>query len=271
MEKASTTSKKSKFFRTSSIRSLKKFVSKLRGKKVSNSNVGQRHQPQASSGKIINYNHDRGLSGVVGESGINTPTDSSSWNNVQAHPSSSYPTTEISTPALCGIVNHGNTCYINAVVQCLSNADVLAEYFLTKTYYPDLCHNQKNAEKYGSRGNVTNGLAKFITSLWFKTYTPKLSEQFQNIVEQYAEQYRGGQQQDAQEFFIWLLDRVHEDLNIAVKRRYKLNKVIPFPFGATYRRCLLFTVLNVSAISAFDYLELYTMIFSAILSKMCMF
>lgn len=30
-------------------------------------------------------------------------------------------------------------------------------------------------------------------------------------------QYRGNAQHDAQEFLLWLLDRVHEDLNNAVK------------------------------------------------------
>lgn len=32
---------------------------------------------------------------------------------------------------------------------------------------------------------------------------------------------------DAQEFLLWLLDRVHEDLNLATRRRYK-------PFGSKY-------------------------------------
>jgi hypothetical protein len=31
-------------------------------------------------------------------------------------------------------------------------------------------------------------------------------------------QYRGNSQHDAQEFLLWLLDRVHEDLNHAVKQ-----------------------------------------------------
>lgn len=33
-----------------------------------------------------------------------------------------------------------------------------------------------------------------------------------------ALQYRGNSQHDAQEFLLWLLDRVHEDLNHAVKQ-----------------------------------------------------
>ena len=35
----------------------------------------------------------------------------------------------------------------------------------------------------------------------------------QNAVSKSALQYRGNSQHDAQEFLLWLLDRVHEDLN----------------------------------------------------------
>lgn len=35
----------------------------------------------------------------------------------------------------------------------------------------------------------------------------------QNTVAKRAMQYRGNAQHDAQEFLLWLLDRVHEDLN----------------------------------------------------------
>lgn len=39
----------------------------------------------------------------------------------------------------------------------------------------------------------------------------------QSIVSKNAMQYRGSSQHDAQEFLLWLLDRVHEDLNNLVK------------------------------------------------------
>nr|XP_006125869.2 ubiquitin carboxyl-terminal hydrolase 31-like [Pelodiscus sinensis] len=39
----------------------------------------------------------------------------------------------------------------------------------------------------------------------------------QNIVSKNSMQYRGNSQHDAQEFLLWLLDRVHEDLNNVVK------------------------------------------------------
>ena len=40
-------------------------------------------------------------------------------------------------------------------------------------------------------------------------------------MEKHASQFKGNNQHDAQEFLLWLLDRVHEDLNVATKRRYK--------------------------------------------------
>lgn len=40
-------------------------------------------------------------------------------------------------------------------------------------------------------------------------------------MEKHASQYKGGSQHDAQEFLLWLLDQVHEDLNTATKRKYK--------------------------------------------------
>lgn len=43
-----------------------------------------------------------------------------------------------------------------------------------------------------------------------------VSVSLQNIVSKNAMQYRGNAQHDAQEFLLWLLDRVHEDLNNVV-------------------------------------------------------
>ncbi|KAM9296796.1 ubiquitin carboxyl-terminal hydrolase 43 [Gastrophryne carolinensis] len=52
-------------------------------------------------------------------------------------------------------------------------------------------------------------------------YTPQLSVEFKNIVAKYSSQFRGNSQQDALEFLLWLLDRMHEDLNSSSRQKAK--------------------------------------------------
>ena len=144
------------------------------------------------------------------------------------------PTTPIKSdrgwvPGILGIRNHGNTCFMNAVLQCLCHTELLAEYFVSDQYRSDIRRNNKiNAKKFGTRGELTDQLAILLKSLWSGQYTAEISNDFKTVVGKYGSQYRGFAQHDAQEFLLWLLDKVHEDLNIATKKKYRANKVIIF-------------------------------------------
>ncbi|KAG7277608.1 hypothetical protein CRUP_013926 [Coryphaenoides rupestris] len=139
-------------------------------------------------------------------------------------------------PGVSGLKNHGNTCFMNAILQCLSNTELFAEYLALEHFKgAETTLNDKAATKSTTNGvvvplpakkasqptadsgEVTEQLSGLVRALWTFEYTPQHSREFKNVVSKSALQFRGTAQHDAQEFLLWLLDRVHEDLNHLVQ------------------------------------------------------
>lgn len=84
-----------------------------------------------------------------------------------------------------------------------------------------------------------------LKALWTCKDASEYSTNFKEVVERYGAQFRSSTQHDAQEFLFWLLDKVHEDLNTATKRKYKNLKnnygrpdeIIAAETLANYMRC----------------------------------
>ena len=115
-----------------------------------------------------------------------------------------------------GLVNIGNTCFMNSALQCLSNCYELTKYFLLDFYENDI--NLEN--RLGTRGQVVTIYRKLLDDLWFGEDEYINPSYFKRIFAHFVQKFSGYAQQDSNEFLIYLLDKIHEDLNTITIKPY---------------------------------------------------
>lgn len=116
---------------------------------------------------------------------------------------------EIKPRGLTGLVNIGNTCYMNSAIQALSNCPQLTHYFLKSDEFLNYT--------VGDKPNVAKCYRDLILQMWDRKRPKSLTPSaILRAIRIHNSTFRGNYQQDTQEFLRCLMDRIHEDLKVPV-------------------------------------------------------
>jgi ubiquitin C-terminal hydrolase len=160
---------------------------------------------------------------------------------------------DIIVNGLSGLANIGNTCYMNAALQCLSATNVFSTFIRSRKFTDDLNNNainlqnkncQKNEEKLSEsddldvdiseiikhiKHSVIYNYYKLVKKMWKDNFTIE-PKSFKNSIGSKNKIFAGSEQNDSQEFLNFLLDQIHEELKGPIKIQYSNvpNTIIDF-------------------------------------------
>uniref|UniRef100_A0A3Q2P4Y8 ubiquitinyl hydrolase 1 n=1 Tax=Fundulus heteroclitus TaxID=8078 RepID=A0A3Q2P4Y8_FUNHE len=102
-------------------------------------------------------------------------------------------------PGVCGLDNSGNSCYLNAVLQCLCSTMPLVEHLLNQDTRQELCR-------------VAQVFVRLLEKMWLGSSSSCAPVEARSMLGSIYPQFDNHTQQDAQELLLHLLNALHEDL-----------------------------------------------------------
>ena len=112
---------------------------------------------------------------------------------------------------LCGLLNLGNKCYMNSILQCLFNSLKLTDYILSTDYKDDMDLKHKKNEQYVLHSYVT-----LLNHVWDSNQLIKPKSFIENL-SKFHRKYYSLQQQDSHECLMYILDILHKALSYEVE------------------------------------------------------
>lgn len=109
---------------------------------------------------------------------------------------------------LSGLVNLGNTCYMNSAIQCLSHTTELTNYFLSKKFVGDFRKDKNTSRLAKEWYKLLNGLHEENCIVSPKSFHKAIVE----VSDECGINFGFTNQNDVQEFLVFFIDGLHESL-----------------------------------------------------------
>ncbi|BHF67482.1 Ubiquitin carboxyl-terminal hydrolase 31 [Sparganum proliferum] len=112
---------------------------------------------------------------------------------------------DLPQPLPPGFHNLGNTCYINTTLQCLLTVHPLLQWLLKVDK-----QGNSSSSSIPSDPRLTDSLSDLVAATFRRKYKSEL-QKFRELVGVLQPEFKEAREQDAQEFLLLLLNRLHEE------------------------------------------------------------
>ena len=132
---------------------------------------------------------------------------------------------------LIGLNNIGATCFMNSILQCLSQTKELSKYFLDEKN-KNLIINNNIAVKNRNKLQLSPVYFELISQLWdTKNKNPLSPHNFMNTVEKMNSLFKQGQAGDSKDFIIFILEQLHKELKKPINNINNNNNLTNQPLN----------------------------------------
>ena len=134
---------------------------------------------------------------------------------------------------LVGLYNIGNTCYMNSILQIFLNIEQLRGIFIKENdkqnkEFLSFILNTEDKEINNivkKRGYLILEFINLLKEKWFLDKRALVPRKFKEICGEYNSLFKTSEQQDAHDFYTFLVDKLHEETNIKARNDNSYNDI----------------------------------------------
>ena len=111
-----------------------------------------------------------------------------------------------------GLINLGNTCYMNSIIQCLSNCDEFRTFIIGDNLISNLINNETeyNLANQLINNSLSFHLRKIFINIWNSSFYSFRPISFRKVFGKKIELFQNSNQHDSQEALLCILDTIRK-------------------------------------------------------------